>query len=184
MKFALVNDTYSTRPVWYVLIESYQDLMDWYSQQTLIKQGASDIIERIRYGLHASTPIGRLFEIGRLEGKEYRGDVFGFADFLTDTIFRQKVDALDKHGKILINSNGGYCQLIKDHHEITKIKEKEFLDFPDQELNIRFIQWKEGSHWYVKIGNIDVVVDGNQKWNTKAEAEQALERYQLEEEQK
>ena len=37
--------------------------------------------------------------------------------------------------------------------------------------DIRYIQWKDGSHWYAKIGKYDVVDEnGNQKWNTRNEA--------------
>jgi hypothetical protein len=34
--------------------------------------------------------------------------------------------------------------------------------------DVRFIQWPGGTHWYAKLGNIDIVSEcGNQKWNDK-----------------
>ena len=52
---------------------------------------------------------------------------------------------------------------------------KDTLEYPEPEhytdKDIRYIQWKDGSHWYAKIGKYDVVDEnGNQKWNTRNEA--------------
>lgn len=52
---------------------------------------------------------------------------------------------------------------------------KDTLEYPEPEFytekDIRYIQWKDGSHWYAKIGKYDVVDEnGNQKWNTRNEA--------------
>ena len=60
--------------------------------------------------------------------------------------------------------------------------EKDSLEYPDEhELSpndARYIQWSGGTHWYVKIGVHDVVdKHGNQKWNTKSEAEEATKWY-------
>ena len=43
--------------------------------------------------------------------------------------------------------------------------------------DIRLIQWKDGSHWYAKIGREDVVMYGKQKWDTKEEANKMAEKY-------
>lgn len=47
---------------------------------------------------------------------------------------------------------------------------KDTLEYPEPEYytdkDIRYIQWKDGSHWYAKIGKYDVVDEnGNQKWD-------------------
>ena len=46
---------------------------------------------------------------------------------------------------------------------------------PKKEIEeTRFLQWPKGTHWYAKIGVIDVVdKEGNMKWDTKEEAERA-----------
>lgn len=59
---------------------------------------------------------------------------------------------------------------------------KDSLEYPEPEVytdkDIRYIQWKDGSHWYVKIGKYDVVDEnGNQKWNTRNEAINAAYNY-------
>lgn len=55
----------------------------------------------------------------------------------------------------------------------------EYIDFKKPMLNdARFIQWEGGWHWYVKLNKEDVVDElGNQKWNTKKEAEEATKWY-------
>lgn len=52
---------------------------------------------------------------------------------------------------------------------------KDTLEYPKPDTyttnDIRYMQWKDGSHWYAKIGKYDVVDEnGNQKWNTRNEA--------------
>ena len=43
--------------------------------------------------------------------------------------------------------------------------------------DVKFIMWNGGKHWYAKIGKLDVVVNGIQKWNTKEEATKAAKQY-------
>lgn len=58
---------------------------------------------------------------------------------------------------------------------------KNSLVFPDVERpsieDVNFIVWNGGKHWYAKIGKMDVVVNGEQKWNTKEEAINAAKSY-------
>lgn len=44
-------------------------------------------------------------------------------------------------------------------------------------MNYKLIRWPLGKHWYVKIGDLDVEVNGLRKWNTKKEAERAGKYY-------
>lgn len=48
--------------------------------------------------------------------------------------------------------------------------------------DVRYMQWNihgnKGTHWYAKIGNLDIKdKDGNMKWDTKPEAENAARWY-------
>lgn len=60
--------------------------------------------------------------------------------------------------------------------------ERGTLTFPDEDKptmsDVRFIVWEGGTHTYAKIGKLDVVdAHGNQKWNTRQEAEAAARWY-------
>ena len=66
--------------------------------------------------------------------------------------------------------------------DILTMTERNALTFPDEEKpemkDVRFIVWEGGVHYYAKIGKLDIVdKDGNQKWNTRAEAESAARWY-------
>jgi hypothetical protein len=62
--------------------------------------------------------------------------------------------------------------------DVYEKNESEKLIYPD-DINmdiddVRYLQWKGGTHWYAKIGKMDVTDEnGNQKWNTRKEAENA-----------
>ena len=71
-----------------------------------------------------------------------------------------------------------------DMYEIIEEVYKDTLEYPNEELfhleDVRYMQWDlpnmgvKGVHWYAKIGNKDVKdKNGNMKWNTKEEAEEA-----------
>jgi len=88
-------------------------------------------------------------------------------------------------GKEIYLANGvrqfGYSSKSNDIYEIAETVEKDKLEYPDQVKfkleDARYIQWPGGEHWYVKFGNIDVVVDGKQKWNSRLEAEEATKKF-------
>ena len=66
--------------------------------------------------------------------------------------------------------------------DIVNTTERDVLTFPDEDKptmdDVRFIVWAGGEHFYAKIGKLDVVDEqGNQKWNTKREAEAAARWY-------
>lgn len=111
-----------------------------------------------------------------------------------------------KGGNVLGNSNRMEFTLLKNREEMMNNKEEFFLDdklttfmltpgiteiidefvsnmleYPDEKMsidNVRYIQWDGGKHWYAKIGKLDIVdEDGNQKWNSKQEAENAVRKY-------
>jgi len=71
-----------------------------------------------------------------------------------------------------------------DKYEIVEEIEKDLLEYPLIALvhfeDVRYMKWDmpdlniKGVHWYAKIGNEDVRdKNGNMKWNTKEEAEEA-----------
>lgn len=68
------------------------------------------------------------------------------------------------------------------HFEIVERCYMDEMTFPDFKTptfdDVKFIQWPGGSHWYAKVNREDIVdKDGNQKWNTRYEAEKAAEWY-------
>ena len=82
----------------------------------------------------------------------------------------------------LYGEEGLSCQAFDDRFcTIIDEIEVDTLIFPNMERpsidDVRFIMWDGGKHWYAKIGKLDVVVNGIQKWDTKEEAIKAAKQY-------
>lgn len=71
-------------------------------------------------------------------------------------------------GKTLYLREMGSYMVHTDSIEVTDIFESDTLVYPEYaESDIKITKWPSGSHFYAKIGNMDVIdKDGNQKWNT------------------
>lgn len=88
-----------------------------------------------------------------------------------------------KDGLTIFHDMGGLRSICMDkrYSTICDTYYKDDLNFPDMERpsieDVRFIVWDGGKHWYAKIYNFDVVVNGEQKWNTKEEAINAAKSY-------
>ena len=92
-------------------------------------------------------------------------------------VIEQRISCFRKHNKTLLT-----CSMLEsfkmDDDVIVEEKDMETLTFPDEsEYNIddvRFLQWPGGTHWYAKIGKLDICDDmGDYKWDCKGDAIEA-----------
>jgi len=90
--------------------------------------------------------------------------------------FEAQCKGLEAKGVIYIQHTGGW--MTWDEENVWEEEEwsRDHLIFPDSD-EIRVLQWPGGEHWYAKIGAVDVVIDGEQKWNTFNEADTAAKRF-------
>jgi hypothetical protein len=96
---------------------------------------------------------------------------------LENQVFQGKLKQLF-NGKTLYLREFGSYMVDSDSHVITNKIVTDKMVYPEySEKDITIKQWSGGTHYYAKIGNMDVVdEDGNQKWDTYDEAYQkALE---------
>lgn len=77
-------------------------------------------------------------------------------------------------GRIFVGGNGGYFGMMSELEILDTHMVDKFI-LPTEE--VRIIQWPGGEHFYAKIGNQDVVVNGKQKWDTREEAEAAAKKF-------
>ena len=115
----------------------------------------------------------------------HNNDTGFFMQFMVDWYTSFTVEATVKG---VMKENCSF--LPRDSYEILETKEV-VVDWDKDQLNHawelvlgklgekkyhspRFIKWRTGTHWYVKYGDRDVVVDGVQKWDTKQEAQKAF----------
>lgn len=96
--------------------------------------------------------------------------------------FHTRMNTFFTNGEIFL-THGLTVVLIDDRFfRVAETVEKETLVYPDEDKptlqDVRFIVWDGGKHFYAKIGKLDVVdANGNQKWDTRQEAEKAAEWY-------
>ncbi len=82
-----------------------------------------------------------------------------------------------EEGRFVVSPNNAFRH-IDETFKILKTEERKNLIFPTASLkDIRIIKWPNGTHYYAKIGNQDVCIGGEQKWNTKEKAQIAAEEF-------
>jgi len=85
-------------------------------------------------------------------------------------IIQGKIKTLLRYGVILLHESGTYMTLPTDYDIIDDILSEKMIYPGKENPEIRLLQWCENGHYYAKYGKLDVVIDGNQKWDTKVEA--------------
>lgn len=107
-------------------------------------------------------------------GEDNKSWVECCSDFF-DIAGKGRLKVLEDRGAIYIQKSGGFFP----HSSTLKIIEEKVCSdivFPESK-DVRYIKWPNGTHWYVKVSNIDVKVDGKMKWDSKAEAEEAYKKF-------
>jgi hypothetical protein len=107
---------------------------------------------------------------------------FNTGNEMLQTAINQRLKEIEK-GKTIYLENGvrefGFSPM---HYEIIEEYYSNELVYPDFLIptldDVKYVQWTGGYHWYAKVNKEDVVDEiGNQKWNTKKEAEEAAKWY-------
>lgn len=79
-----------------------------------------------------------------------------------------------KEGKhVALKQNGSWSTL--DAYDTLEVRTLEQLTWPDATVVVT--KWPGGVHFYAKVGGVDVVMDGEQKWPTKEAAERAAAKF-------
>jgi len=171
MKRANIKD-YGVKYKNFILLETLQDALDFYNEKTfgMMKESASSLVKRAKSRKQGkSIPHGVNIITGAVElirEHNKKGVVYLQCEVMAN--YQNEIDRLLINGdKIAINPINmvSYFTPSKDA-KIKIISEKEVYTVDD----IRIISWDGGTHFYAKIDLIDVVIDGEQKWNTEKEA--------------
>ena len=157
----------------FIIIESMGDLFDYFNER-LRGQAKEAAVETV----------------ARAKAREKKENVFnttnvitGLTEFITERngkgcLWNQAVimgglennfiDYISRGRIIAINPINGVS-----HFTLTNTAEYEILTEKDKytEADIKVFRWKDGVHWYAKVGYMDVVIDGEQKWNARWVAE-------------
>jgi hypothetical protein len=93
---------------------------------------------------------------------------------LSGGYYSGQVEMLGKYGCIYVQYTGGYFCKSDDIIEYGEPIYSEKCVFPTKK-EIKVFKWPNGKHWYAKIGSADVVIDGEQKWNSYDTAKEKAE---------
>lgn len=170
---------------WYFVPESVEQIKEHWDKYVgaEIKNGTQEIINNIsniikgRLSEHYRTTWGSLIEqVSGIKEKSYLETEFEEENML----WKNRIDWFNKYGEIYLTDGLTMFMLVEGFTEIKEHIYKDKLEFPTEKYTIddvRYIQWDGGKHWYAKVGNIDIVWDGQQKWDTKLKAEIAVRQY-------
>jgi len=166
---------------WFFMAKDFLDIFHIHEKiyPTLLEEAVHDIVEDRKMKRHFRTHLGNA--VSTLAKLNETSPLVTELPNLVSKIRNGQYKILADYGHVLIRESGSYMALTSNY-EITEEVVKETLSFPERSLtDIRIIQWPNGTHYYAKIGNEDVVdEDGNQKWNTHDEAyEKAIEYFNL-----
>ena len=92
--------------------------------------------------------------------------------------YKARVDTLRKYGECFLANGVQQFGYNDTHFEISEVVFSDEFQYPNTvmatEKDVRIIRWDGGTHYYAKVGRLDVVDGrGNQKWGTEAEAKAA-----------
>lgn len=163
----------------FIIIEDMSDLIDFRHEVTYgkTKQSARSLVDRFqdkqnrKSVSHVTDAITHAVEI--THELKPQGVLFIQAKIMAEYANDQDKIILNG-GKIAINPFNMVSYFgLSENAEIEIISEREKYTKDD----IKIGRWPGGVHWYAKVGFMDVVIDGEQKWNARWVAEQKAEQF-------
>lgn len=116
-----------------------------------------------------------------VENPDKRKSILDDVAVITDTFTQPFIKIFSERGTLHVNSVGGFYAAESTAHTVLDTIEKDVFEFPIEDKTskgmysdgIAISQWFGGTHYYAKIGDMDVVWEGEQKWDTYDEAAKA-----------
>lgn len=120
----------------------------------------------IGHGYSQLTSITGMF-CGMIDDINDRTPMLAHLKMLHGNVLATQLKHILNGEKLVINTRGGYFPIKKND----EYKTYDIINNQYTEENIKINKWYGGSHFYAKIGDLDVVDnDGNVKWNTEKRA--------------
>lgn len=168
---------------WYLEIKSYKELLEYKltAEKSILNRTFADefsVIQAEAAGWKQH-PANRLNEAIHTLMNVRDCGWMDICSKITIEGFRNQKKCLEEGYQLYFNSSLMGYMIDKDGEDYLTLDEytSDKIMFPDYK-DAKFTQWDGGKHWYVRVGNIDIYdKDGNMKWNTRKEAEEALEWY-------
>ena len=173
---------------WYFEVTSHEQYLDIYKRffaqnrssaiydfccSKEYKKYRPDLVHNVEHAHSKLVPyLGAICERAAKRGEPM--SMFHMASSLDQTVAATCLN-VERYGTIYVNHMGGWMTLGKGFTVINRVKRAFFPEWKKEDIKV--VKWPGGVHFYAKIGTMDVMVDGKQKWDTHAEAMQHAEAY-------
>lgn len=161
-----------------LMITTPEELVEYHNGMRKVYQyGLADAVDTVVGRRHNTSSLGGL--VATMTSLREGSVVENFVAEV-DGAYRAKLSVLLKYGKIYIQPNMlGFFMPQACIEEYGEIIERDGIDNPPKRERIQptYVQWPGGKHYYVKVGAVDVVVDGQQKWETWGQAHEAYKKW-------
>lgn len=158
----------------FIIIETLSDLFNYFHERLygMQKESAFDLVKRHRCKIDKHSTDAITFATEKVTEINNRGIIYNHAKIM-GTLQNDMIKCIDGGFTIAINPIN-YIS----YFTISKDIELEFINVEKYTTNdIKLHRWPGGNHWYAKIRYIDVVIDGECKWNTPEMAKKMAEKY-------
>lgn len=163
----------------FIVIENMSDLIDYFHERLygMQKESARSLVDRARGIVQngiVSHPTDPIVQIVEIESNFRGGGILINHAKIMGILQQQWVEAINENLNIAINPINGVS-----HFMFPKTIDLEIISEHEKytEADIKVLRWTGGAHWYAKIGFIDVVIDGEQKWNARWQAEEKAKQF-------
>ena len=152
----------------YVLIENMSDLIDYAHDKLngVLKESAVELVDRCKAKAkgdvvkHSSSAVVSAVEQSQIVTN--RGCLIENAHIYA-ALFVSMENIIKEGSRIAIRPTNWVS-----HFSIPTNADVEILiNTKYTKSDITAHRWPDGTHWYAKVGHIDVVTDGEQKWSSK-----------------
>jgi hypothetical protein len=169
---------------WYLQINSLTDLWIYHMQYRLsINTNAFTDLVQSKEGHCKNELAVKIDTMSKLKQTSW----VKMLNETNDKVLKNQAATIARNIPIFINENGGYTYH-ENFSEIYNVLDEKNVDvgenpqpFPREseytQKDIRIIKWDGGKHYYAKIGNFDVVVNDEQKWDSESEARRNAEKF-------
>lgn len=166
-KFVKVKNVQINEPYekWYLYCDSCECLVEHFKKyiKPEISKGFDDGLNHAKTGAHYKTSWASLVDLmSSVNNKSFLEQSLG----LENKMFESRMKMIQTDGACLL-TDGLTVMPITVFEVIDECNMSEMIWPTYSESDIKVICWPGGTHFYAKIGNMDVVdSDSNQKWNS------------------
>lgn len=159
---------------WFLVVETFEEL-EGYLSKVRKNQICQNFENRRRLDASGSSHVADAHDhIARIRAERNGCSWIEALDSIYDDVNLCMLKCIQRGDILYIRSIGSYC-VHSDDYDILKEIETEKLIWPEPVVKIN--RWQNGKHWYATVDGVDVSYDGEYKWNTRKEAQNAVDVY-------